>query len=137
MMGKHLFLLVFGIMVVHSSIAQTTYLPFGSDEYHLLNRLETRSGYLSSDLFLNTQPVSRKDAARFLREEKSDFYQAGWTNIDQYNINRALSISGEWADANGDGAADSKYPVLNTFYKKQTDFLYLNKNDFSLRSTPC
>ena len=136
MMGKNLFLLVFGILVVHFSYAQDTYLPFGSDEYHLLNRLETRSGYLSNNLFLNTQPVSRKDAVHFLREEKANFYEAGWSNIDQYNINRALSLSGEWVEPNGDGAADSKYPVFNAFYKKQTDLIHVNRNDIFLSVNP-
>jgi hypothetical protein len=136
MMGKNLFLLVFGILVVHLSYAQDTYLPFGSDEYHLLNRLETRSGYLSNDLFLNTQPVSRKDAVRFLRAEKTNFYEAGWSNIDQYNINRALSISGEWMEPNGDGAADAKHPVFNAFYKKQTDLIHVNRNDIFLSVNP-
>lgn len=136
MTGKNLRLLFLGLVLAQFSYAQNTYLPFGSEEYHLLNRLETKSGYLSDDLFLNTQPVSRKDAVRFLVEEKSDFYQADWSNIDQYNINRALAISGEWIEPNSDGAADSKYPVFNTFYKKRSDLLYVNRNDFFLSVNP-
>lgn len=135
-MGKRLCLLFLGALVTQLAVAQNTYLPFGSDEYQLLNRLETRSGYLSNDLFLSSQPVSRQDAVKFLTTEKADFYQAGWSNIDQYNINRALSISGEWAGLNGDGAADSRHPVLGTFYKKQTDFIHVNRNDIFISINP-
>lgn len=124
-----------GLFVLHRAGAQNTYLPFGSEEYHLLNRLEALSGSLSNDLFLNVQPVSRLDAVHFLREEKSDFYNAGWSNTDQYNINRALSISGEWLGQNSDGAADSRHPV-GIFYRKQPDLVHVNKNDFFLVINP-
>ncbi|PSK89253.1 hypothetical protein [Taibaiella chishuiensis] len=134
-MGKRIFLLLLGLFVLHRAGAQNTYLPFGSEEYHLLNRLEALSGSLSNDLFLNVQPVSRLDAVHFLREEKSDFYNAGWSNTDQYNINRALSISGEWLGQNSDGAADSKHPV-GIFYRKQPDLVHVNKNDFFLVINP-
>ncbi len=134
-MSKRIFLLLLGIFVLHRADAQNTYLPFGSEEYHLLNRIEALSGSLSNDLFLNTQPVSRLDAVHFLREEKANFYNAGWSNTDQYNMNRALSISGEWLGQNSDGAADSKHPV-GIFYRKQPDLLNINKNNFFLVVNP-
>lgn len=116
--------------------AQTTYLPLGSDEYALLGRLETKSGQLSNRLFLNVSPVSRKDAVEFLLLQKSNFLQAGLTNIDNYNINRALSISGEWKGEHGDGALNSAHPIWNTFYKKQPDFVYVNTKGFFLSVNP-
>lgn len=135
-MNKYLFFALFSCFIAYDSWSQETYLPFGSDEYQLLDRMETRSGKLSNRLFLNTQPVSRSSAVEFLTTVKSNFYNSGLSNVDFFNINRALSISGEWAKPPADGALDSKHPVLNTFYKKQPDLIHINKDGFCLVINP-
>jgi hypothetical protein len=135
-MNKYLFLALFSCFIANNSWSQETYLPFGSDEYHLLDRMETRSGNLSNKLFLNTKPVSRSSTVEFLSGIKSNFYNSGLSNIDFYNINRAISISGEWVKPNWNGAVNSKNPVLHTFYKKQPDLINVNKNGFFLVINP-
>lgn len=117
-------------LFVCNANGQETTIPFGSDEYHLLDRMETRSGKLSDELFMNVKPLSRKAAVHFLFAEKTDFYNSGLSNIDFYNINRAVVLSGEYKEPEGNGAVDSKHPLLNTFYTKQSDFLYYNKDGY-------
>lgn len=111
--------------------AQTTYLPLNDENYHLLDRLETRSGRLSDELFLTTKPVSRKNEVRFLDSMETD----KMTAIDQYNVRNAISESGEWA-ADENGAIDSKHPVLKTFYKKQADLVWVHMPNFFLSVNP-
>jgi hypothetical protein len=135
-MGKRLLCLGLSVLLSGYAAAQETFLQSGTDEYHLLQRLETRSGELSDELFLNTQPVSRKDAVRFLREEQSNTNSAALSNIDYYNINRAISISGEWVPPNGDGAIDSRHSLFQTIYRKQPDFLNINRDGFFLAANP-
>lgn len=135
-MGKFLYCSILSLLCFSYASGQDTYLQSGSDEYHLLERLEATSGALSDELFLNTQPVSRKDAVLFLQAEKADAYNSGLSNADNYNINRAISISGEWVPPNGDGAIDSRHSLWNTFYRKQPDFLHINKNGFFLAANP-
>lgn len=135
-MNKIVRLLVMFSLIAWTARGQHTYIPLGSEEYHLLNRLETRSGILSDRLFLNTLPVARKELVDFLTEEKSNAYNAGFSNVDNYNINRALSISGEWTKPNGDGAVDSEMPLLGTFYKKQPDFVHVHEPGFFLVVNP-
>ena len=135
-MGKRLLCLGLSVLLSGFAAAQETFLQSGTDEYHLLQRLETRSGELSNELFLNTQPVSRKDAVLFLREEQSNTNSAALSNIDYYNINRAISISGEWVPPNGDGAINSRNSLFQTIYRKQPDFLNINRNGFFLAANP-
>jgi hypothetical protein len=135
-MKKYLFVLLCFCLMMNKSYSQETYLPFGSDEYQLLERLETRSGRLSNRLFLNTRPVSRRSLVEYLASTKSNFYNSGLTNIDFFNINRAISISGEFAKPNGKGAVRSKHPVLNTFYKTQPDLINVNQDGYSLVINP-
>jgi len=124
------------LFITATAFSQETYLPFGSDEYQLLDRMETRSGVLSNDLFLNTKPVSRKSLVDFLFAEKTNFYNSGLSNTDFYNINRAISISGEWKQPHGDGAVDSRLPWFHTFYTKEPDFIHVNRDDLFLVVNP-
>ncbi len=117
------------------AMAQTTYLQLGQEDYHLLDRLETRSGRFSNDLFLTTKPVSRKGAVSFLEEERTEALGLGLTDIDRYNVEHAISVSGEWA-TNGDGAINSQHPFLKTIYKKQPDFFSVHTKDFFLSVNP-
>ncbi len=112
--------------------AQVTYLPLGSEEQYLLDRMETRSGTLSDSLFLGSQPVSRREAVDFLSGQKADGYQMRWSNVDHFNINRALSISSEWAPAT---AADYTNKA-NGFYKNPANLLQSDKRDFFIAANP-
>ena len=112
---------------------QTTYLRSGHEDYHLLDRLETRSGRLSNDLFLNVKPASRKGIVSFL-EQVSDS-NTSLSEIDRYNIEHAISISGEWA-SDEDGAIDSKRPWFWNLYKKQPDLVHVKSDKFFLSANP-
>lgn len=120
-------------------MAQTTYLPLNAEEYQILERLETFSG--KNAMFSSAfKPISRKDAVHFLMEQKNDvlFGKASFSKIDQYNLNRALSISGEWVtESDGmDGAVFSKRPILKYFYQRQPDFIHVNTDDFFMIVNP-
>ncbi len=135
-MVKKLFLLPATLACIQfSSLAQTTYLQLGQEDYNTLDRLETRSGHLSDDLFLSTKPVSRKGEVKFLEEIKTQQNTIGLTSIDRYNLDHAISVSGEWA-SDENGAIDSKLPWLKTFYKKQPDFVYIKTPNFFLSMNP-
>ncbi|RYD56681.1 MAG: hypothetical protein EOP56_11575 [Sphingobacteriales bacterium] len=115
--------------------AQTTYLQLGYEDYHILDRLETRSGKLSNDLFLSVKPVSRKRLVSFLEKINTDSNHTELTAIDEYNIEHAISTSGEWAD-DEDGAIDSRRPILKHFYKKQPELIYVKNDNFFFAANP-
>ncbi len=118
-----------------SAMAQSTYLQLGQEDYQLLDRLETRSGRLTTDFFTTTKPISRRGAVNFLEEQRTEALGLGLSDIDRYNVEHAISVSGEWATS-GDGAIDSKRPWFKTFYKKQPDFFSVHTKDFFLSVNP-
>ncbi len=129
------------IAFVFRAGAQTTYLPLHAEEYHLLDRLETLEGTLTGDFHSSLKPIARKDAAEFLKKQKQEYLYMGNNNIsaiDAYNIQRALSISGEWSEtAEGDdGALPSRRPILKYFYQKQPDLVHVHTDDFFLVINP-
>ncbi|RYE21389.1 MAG: hypothetical protein EOP51_15745 [Sphingobacteriales bacterium] len=115
--------------------AQTTYLQLGTEDYNVLDRLETRSGQLSNDLFLGVKPTQRKGMVKFLMQQADDSNSNNLSRIDKYNIAHAISTSGEWTD-DENGAINSKRPWFNTFYKKQADFVYVKTKDFFFSVNP-
>lgn len=118
---------------------QSTYLPLGTEEYHLLDRLETLNGSVTHDFHTALKPISRKAAVSFLKGQlKPDRFGAALSSRDYYNIERALSISGEWSEnAEGDdGAIPSRRPILKHFYQVQPDLLHVHTEDFFLVVNP-
>ena len=118
-----------------SVTAQTTYLPLGTDDYQLLEKLETRSGELTTNFFTSIKPIPRNGAVEFLMEKRKNAMEMNLSLIDRYNIDHAISVSGEWTP-NEDGAIDSRKPWFNTFYKKQPDFLHVKTKNFFLVVNP-
>lgn len=120
--------------------AQVTYLDPGSPEHHLLDRIETRTGTLSEALNTGVRPVSRKVMVEYLsefeRESRVGRMQA--SDVDVFNIGRAIGISGEWYEnASGEsGFVDSRRPVLKHIYKKRSDFINVETDDFFLSVNP-
>lgn len=115
--------------------AQTTYLQMGIEDLHLLDRLETRSGELTTSFFTTVKPIPRKGAVEFLLDKRKNARELNLSLIDRHNIDRMISVSGEWApDENG--AIDSRRPWFNTFYKKQPDLVHVKSKDFFLVVNP-
>jgi hypothetical protein len=137
--------LLFSILVtVHMCGAQTTFLPVGSDDYLLLDRLETRSGRLCDSLALGDKPESRRNAVHFVETiQANDTANAAsapqtvssLSKIDRYNMGQLISENGEWTP-NENGEIDSKHSWFNTFYKKQYDFVYVKAKDFFMVINP-
>lgn len=115
--------------------AQTTYIPFGSETYNLLDRIETRSGKLSTGYISSQKALPRKGIVAYLESQRENARTLHLSRIDRYNIDRTISVNGEWA-SNGDGAENSKRPWFNTFYKKKADFVHVNTKDFFLVVNP-
>jgi len=142
-MIKKIFATLLILLPLTSLQAQTTYLQLGQDDYQLLDRLETRQGFLDRNLFMANQPVSRKGAVAFLESVRDidagdgvNDGGIGLTNIDHYLIAHAISVSGEWA-SKGDGAIPSRHPWFKgAFYNKQPDLLHVKTPNFFLVANP-
>lgn len=146
--------LLFLIMTTIGS-AQTTYLPNGSDEQYLLDKVQTVYENLCDSLCTSDLPESRKNAINYLSlaskytRLRYDSIGEGWifedlqntanyrrlSKIDVYDLQQMISENGEWTpDENG--AINSKVSWFKTFYKKQYDFAYIKTPDFFMVLNP-
>src|SRR5690606_25325942 len=98
---------------------------------------------LDRNLFLANKPVARKGLVAFLESVRDldigdgvSGSAIGISAIDRYNLEHAISVSGEWA-ASGDGAINSRTPWFGgTFYRKQPDMVYVKTPEFFLSANP-
>lgn len=139
-MKPSLFLLFFALLLSpFGSEAQTAYLPLHSPEEHLLERIEVKSGSLSP-YFFEFRPISRKDAIDYIDGQRVNILHGdlSLTRQDQYQIQRAKSISSEWSEtADGlDAAIPSRHPILRYFYQVQPDMIHVHTDNFFLVVNP-
>ncbi|MFI5196855.1 MAG: hypothetical protein ACHQD8_07175 [Chitinophagales bacterium] len=130
---------------INACFGQTTFLPLGSEDYHVLDRLETISGRLCDSIANGDKPETRRNVVSFLENVKSANNpdkmkpaQDGTkpktsrlSKIDRYNMEQMISESGEWAPKESE-TINSKYPWFHTFYNKQYDFGYVKTDGFFL-----
>lgn len=126
--------LFFGSLSITAD-AQTTYLQLNNEDYPLLDRIETLSGELTNKYFTTVKPAPRNGIVEYFLEKREEARELGLSKIDRYNIDHAISVSGEWTPEE-DGAIDSRLPWFKTFYKKQPDFVHVNTDNFFLVVNP-
>lgn len=142
-MPKKAVLPVLFLLLSLAGKAQTTYLPIGSDDYNILDRLETRSGRLCDSLRLSDKEESRKNAVNFLMmlrakaADTADSTRTIFSRIDLYKLKQMISENGEWTpDENGFIKSKYKYPVIRSLYKTQYNGILVKTKDFFLVVNP-
>src|SRR6185295_7194881 len=128
------------------SFGQTTYIPLGSEEYILLNRMEIKLGKDSVLNFSKVKPYSREqivseilhlDSARYTTYELHPDLKKFWTpsRVDEYNMKRLLINNIEWVP-HGDSAFRSRRPWGKTFYQTPGTLYEVHVKDFDLAINP-
>ncbi|RYG54763.1 MAG: hypothetical protein EOO01_00550, partial [Chitinophagaceae bacterium] len=133
-----------------SAISQATYIPQGSKEYHMIDRLQIKQMKNTGLNFSSVKPFNRKyvvqeiefiDSARhgYVDSLGADKF-ASWTDmnltsIDEYNIRSILMNNSEWVTGSRSDF-ESRKPILNHFYKTKTNMLEVNTPDFFLAVNP-
>ncbi|MEO6906246.1 MAG: hypothetical protein ABI148_07785, partial [Ginsengibacter sp.] len=129
--------------------AQTTYLPEGSKEYQLIDRLEIKQGQNTDLNFSTMKPYSRRsvvEEAEYIdsanREPASltgnsdgEKNKSNLTRVDQYNLHSLLMDNSEWVTGSKESFL-SKKPIFNAFYITKPNLLEVNTKDFFLALNP-
>lgn len=147
---QKVYALIASLLFSAAAFAQSTDIPLGSGEYPVLDRLEIKSGGMSSQFNASDKPISRKSAVDFVigmdsLARKNDSLRADsqhpyWSeirlsDIDRYNMRKVLANNGEWAP-DSLSFETSKTPWLKTFYKTKTNLFEVKDKDFYLSVNP-
>jgi hypothetical protein len=120
---KKIFLLTFSFLYVFHLQAQSTFVPFNTDYYHLVDRYEIKKGSFAEHLFTTLKPYSRKGVAALA---DSMILKQGLSQVDRFNLMYLLNDNSEWADSLDN---KSKKAIWNRFYKTKADLFRLKDND--------
>ncbi len=137
-------------LIPFNTLCQSTYIPQGSKEYHMIDRLQIKQMRNTSLNFSAVKPYNRKyvvqeieflDSARrgFMDSLGADRFSE-WTDmnlssIDEYNIRSILMNSSEWVTGDRSGF-ESRRPILKHFYETRANMIEVNTPDFFLAVNP-
>lgn len=120
---KKISLLAFSFLYIFHLQAQSTFVPFNTDYYHLVDRYEIKKGSFAEHLFTAMKPYSRKGVAALA---DSMILKQGLSQVDRFNLMYLLNDNSEWADSLDN---KSKKAIWNRFYKTKADLFRLKDND--------
>jgi len=117
--------------------AQTTYIPEGSKDYDVIDRLEIKQTKNPVLNFSSDKPFSRKAIVPAVEKIDSlDSANGGnLTPIDKYNLHALLMDNSEWVSGSKESFL-SKKPIWNALYVTKPNLLEVNTKDFFLALNP-
>lgn len=121
------------ILCPFSAAAQTTYLPLGSEDNIVIERMEIKAGNDSILNFSKTRPYSRRNIVAAF--DPAGYALTQGNRIDDYNLDRLLINSAEWSDR-GKTIGLSKKPVWKNFYRSKANLYEVHSKDFDLAVNP-
>ncbi len=107
--------------------------PLGSNNYHLAERLEIKSGKLKNQLKLSTKPVSRASLTNYLLyvDTATDILL---TDVDMENMERAYQDNNDLVPERF--YTESARPIARHFYKTPAHFVDVHNDHFDLHVDP-
>lgn len=126
------FLCLFTILLTYSSVsAQSTFVPYNRDYYHLVDRFQIKYQD-KQNLFPTTfKPVRRSDLSTFLAHVKTKYDSL--SPQDQFNFQYLYNDNWQWTKSEYN-ANDKNW--WNLAFNKKSDFLFYESDNFSLRINP-
>jgi len=111
---------IFLAFLVHTQLnAQSTNAPLNKDYYHLIDRLEIRSGKMAPTHHSAVKPYSRKTIAALL--DSMDGKNELKSRTDNFNQRYLANDNWDWVETHENMNAK---PIWQTIFKYKSDFLY-------------
>jgi hypothetical protein len=113
------------------AVAQSSFVPVGSETYHLIDRLEIRNGSISDELHTSSKPYRRDQISSFLRSLNDS--NLSWSKQDLFNRNYLISDN---FDETEDTTGLSLKPLLRKFYTEKAYLFSYYDDDFEVYINP-
>lgn len=121
-------LMMIGLLTPLCLQAQSAYVSFDREYYHLLDRLEIRNGQMVPELSLNTKPLRRDRLVEFLdsvnvpTSSRVDAFNRQYLRQDNWEFSQDSTLS--------------KKSLWKTIYQRPSDFYYFRNKDFDVHINP-
>jgi len=111
--------------------AQSTFIPYNRDYYHLIDRFQIKYGSAGNLLQTTFKPLRRVDVSNFLMGMKDQYDSL--SPQDQFNYQYLINDNWEWTNSPYNENDKSWWDLM---YTKKSDFLTYGAKNFSLRINP-
>lgn len=128
---KKLLILLFVVLTQGLIQAQSTFIPYNRDYYHLIDRFQIKYGGEDNLLQTTFKPIRRVDLSNFLLKI-ADKYER-FSPRDKFNFEYLMNDNWEWTDSPYNKNDKDWWAK---FYNKKSDFLFYQTNSLSLRINP-
>ncbi|MBT0812227.1 hypothetical protein KIH41_13155 [Litoribacter ruber] len=129
-MDRFLFFLIGFVLISQVVSAQSAYLPFDRDKYHLIERYEIRNGEFSPDFNTGFKPYRRDRVVKYLDSLTVQNQSLG--KVDAFNLQYLRDDSWEFS---GLPTTESEKPLWG-IYRKPSDFYHYRDRFFDLHVNP-
>ncbi|OEK02383.1 hypothetical protein BFP97_12995 [Roseivirga sp. 4D4] len=129
-MKKLLILLVF-LLTQGLVNAQSTFIPYNRDYYHLIDRFQIKYGNSENLLQTTFKPLRRVDVSNFLLGMKDQYDSL--SPQDQFNYQYLMNDNWDWTNSPYNENDKSWWDLM---YAKKSDFLTYGAENFTLRINP-
>ncbi len=130
-MKKLLFISLAFIGVDFLAGAQSAYIPYKTDYYHLINRYEIIQGELNEQFHTGFKPYRRDQVAGFVGQLTEQ--PSGWGQVDRFNLEYLKNDNWEFSE---DNTAMSRKPFLKKLYRKPSDFYHYRDKVMDVHINP-
>ncbi|MDL5045073.1 hypothetical protein QQ054_03330 [Oscillatoria amoena NRMC-F 0135] len=114
-----------------SVFAQSSYAPLNEMYYHGIDRYEIMAGRVLPQVFTTVKPYKRSEIVAFI--DTVTALEGFASKADQFNRDFYQNDSWEFSRTE---TANSRKPFLNHFYRKQSDFYYVDDPAIDLHVSP-
>jgi hypothetical protein len=129
-MKKFLILMLPSFMAMAELSAQSAYIPFNRDYYHIVDRYEIRQGEFTDQFNTGFKPYRRDDVAAFM--DSLAHFQLTANAVDRFNNTYIRDDNWEFSRL---ATRESERPVWG-LYRKPSDFFHYRDEFFDLHLNP-
>ncbi|MFC4873101.1 hypothetical protein [Negadavirga shengliensis] len=125
---------VLGLVILTGMVhvrAQSAYIPYNRDYYHLIDRYEILNGSFSGTFHTGTKPYRRDQLADFLKNFEENLFME--SRSDLFNLRYLRQDSWEFHE---EEAPVAKKSLGKNFYKTPSDFFYYRDSVFDVHVNP-
>ena len=117
------------LLITTLAYSQSSYAPLNEDYYYLLERYEIAQGQQSVAFDTNVKPYRRRAIGQFL----DSLTLSASSSVDNFNLNYLRQDNWEYTHPSD---SLSRKPLLKYFYRRPSDFWYVQKPALTLHVNP-
>jgi len=129
-MQKYFFSL-FALLLSIQLCAQSTYINYNRDYYHLIDRFDILYSSKSNNLKTTYKPIRRSALSNFLLD--LDTANISWSAQDRFNYEYLLNDNWQFGTNKFN---ENEKSWWNLAYNRKSDLFYLDEENYSLRINP-